>query len=182
MNEKENRTPLKYEVYYLFNENLTVHKCFTVGKEYPIYKEYVEDRVSPVVAPTMYVTEDDEGRTRHVPSNYFTPKVKLVGDDLPDGSLHVRALHEYEEKNHSLTSSGIPDAIWRYNEIMKEAADYLQLAGVDQSVPSPLLDELEKIERRLSTLKTAVVALKKNVSLMEGRNCSLDERKKDTGN
>jgi hypothetical protein len=179
MSEEENvsREPLKYEVYEpnFLGRDVPPHKGFTPGNTYPIYREYMESDM-PMQIATMYVTKDDMGRTRHIASNYFQPKTKLIGDESPVGDQpNTRALHDLMQKEGHLNGSGIPDAIWRYKEIMREANAYLRLAGVSEG-HNAVLAEIELIERQLRIMMSAMEKLKKNVSLIQDTRESLDER------
>jgi hypothetical protein len=179
MDDHELKQVLRKEKYYPFlaalrkNEQISLPSLphFTVDKEYEIYEERLTGLGVPGEWPSRmsYVVKNNIGKTTIVPIGYFTPIVNL-SHEVEDCTENIREIH----KTKGCNPSGIPDIIWDYKKCLREAKNYLILAGVESDYL--ILAEVEA-DNNFEDLKSSSSSSSKSSSSSSSKSSSSSSSK-----
>ena len=126
-------------------------KGFTAGKTYVILNEIIPD-TGKYTLPVQYLVTDDNGRRRQVDHYYFIPLKKEIPYVYEENDVEdVREIHK---KYGKVGSSGIPDIIWNWHEMLKDAEEWKFLAGVKNRKQLSIV-ALNNIEDKVNVLLKA---------------------------
>ena len=134
---------------------------FTAGKRYKVLNEVVKGM------DVIYSVIDDAGELRHIPHSYFNPPIRILSADFEKvPMIDLRGFHEDLRKDGQLTDCGIPQIVWNFHEMLKQAEDFKHLCGVKHRRQMSLV-ALDNLSGQISILIRAAEAIQNELDTLK---------------